>query len=211
MTQMFDLLFDSSSLRFGMDFLGMSSTATCHTHVVPLCHIAYGGHVYGGRPESLLNQPRWDGPRYRGYAMASSGVACFWTSRAAWRSMVGAGRSCHEGRPRAAEKAEGGARRRRHPGFQDRSPPRRLERVPGTTATPVRARPGCTSTRFPGCTAADRGFYRWGRRNVPSTDDDTLSHPPLQIVAMGMLASDSLNLEACVGLRRGKAMGFMVG
>src|ERR1700693_2550548 len=54
MTRMCALPVDSSSLRFGMDFLGMSCHGDCHTHIDALCHIAYGGHVYGGRPESLL-------------------------------------------------------------------------------------------------------------------------------------------------------------
>src|SRR3981081_4335039 len=54
MTHMFDLPIDSTSLRFGMDCLGMSCHGDCHTHIDALCHIAYGGHVYGGRPESLL-------------------------------------------------------------------------------------------------------------------------------------------------------------
>src|SRR3981081_4754852 len=57
MTRMFDLPVHSSSLRFGMDFLGMSCHGDCHTHIDALCHIAYGGHVYGGRAGWLLPHP----------------------------------------------------------------------------------------------------------------------------------------------------------
>src|SRR6202521_1967816 len=54
MTQMFDLPIDSTSLRFGMDFLGMSCHGDCHTHIDALCHIAYAGQLYGGRPATSV-------------------------------------------------------------------------------------------------------------------------------------------------------------
>jgi len=68
MTQMFDLPVGTSSLRFGMDFLGMSCHGDCHTHIDALCHIAYGGHVYGGRPESLLTSHGGSALDIAGYA-----------------------------------------------------------------------------------------------------------------------------------------------
>src|SRR5258708_37101488 len=63
MTQMFDLPVGASSLRFGMDFLGMSCHGDCHTHIDALCHIAYGGVAYGGPPETLLTRPGGRAPR----------------------------------------------------------------------------------------------------------------------------------------------------
>ena len=68
MTRMFDLPVDSSSLRFGMDFLGMSCHGDCHTHIDALNHIAYGGHVYGGRSESLLTSHGGTALDIAGYA-----------------------------------------------------------------------------------------------------------------------------------------------
>src|SRR5258708_25758116 len=52
MTQNHDILIGSSRLAFSMDFLGMECHGDCHTHIDALCHIAYGGLLYGGRPAS---------------------------------------------------------------------------------------------------------------------------------------------------------------
>jgi kynurenine formamidase len=44
-----DIDINSSGLRFGLDFLGMVCHGDCHTHVDALCHISYKGQTYGGR------------------------------------------------------------------------------------------------------------------------------------------------------------------
>jgi len=54
MTQMHDLDIGSGKLRFAMDFLGMDFHGDCHTHIDALCHIAYDGLLYGGRPASTV-------------------------------------------------------------------------------------------------------------------------------------------------------------
>lgn len=44
-------------LRFATDFLGMQFHGDCHTHIDALCHIAYKGQLYGGRPaESVTSR-----------------------------------------------------------------------------------------------------------------------------------------------------------
>jgi kynurenine formamidase len=45
-----DVPVDSSKVRFALDFLGMAAHGDCHTHVDALCHISYDGLVYNGRP-----------------------------------------------------------------------------------------------------------------------------------------------------------------
>ena len=54
MTQLHDWDIGSGTLRFATDFLGMDFHGDCHTHVDALCHIAYGDQLYGGRPASLV-------------------------------------------------------------------------------------------------------------------------------------------------------------
>ena len=45
----------SGSLRFATDFLGMQFHGDCHTHIDALCHIAYRGQLYNGRPAGLVS------------------------------------------------------------------------------------------------------------------------------------------------------------
>lgn len=44
----------SGSLRFATDFLGMQFHGNCHTHIDALCHIAYRGQLFNGRPAELV-------------------------------------------------------------------------------------------------------------------------------------------------------------
>ena len=41
-------------LRFATDFLGIQFHGDCHTHIDALCHIAYKGQLYNGRPANLV-------------------------------------------------------------------------------------------------------------------------------------------------------------
>jgi kynurenine formamidase len=43
-----DIDIGSGGLRFGLDFLGMACHGDCHTHVDALCHISYNGLTYNG-------------------------------------------------------------------------------------------------------------------------------------------------------------------
>ena len=45
-----DIDIGSSSLTFATDYLGLAFHGDCHTHMDALCHIAYRGLVYNGRP-----------------------------------------------------------------------------------------------------------------------------------------------------------------
>jgi kynurenine formamidase len=48
-SQAHDVPVDGSKVRFGLDFLGMACHGDCHTHVDALCHISYDGKTYNGR------------------------------------------------------------------------------------------------------------------------------------------------------------------
>jgi kynurenine formamidase len=51
-SQAHDVPVDGSKVRFGLDFLGMACHGDCHTHVDALCHISYDGKTYNGRDAS---------------------------------------------------------------------------------------------------------------------------------------------------------------
>jgi kynurenine formamidase len=44
-----DVPVDESKVGFGLDWLGMAAHGDCHTHVDALCHISYDGLTYNGR------------------------------------------------------------------------------------------------------------------------------------------------------------------
>ncbi len=45
-----DIDLGSNGLRFGLDFLGMACHGDCHTHIDALCHLSYKGLTYNGLP-----------------------------------------------------------------------------------------------------------------------------------------------------------------
>jgi kynurenine formamidase len=49
-SQAHDIDIGSGGLRFGLDFMGMACHGDCHTHVDALCHISYNGLTYNGHP-----------------------------------------------------------------------------------------------------------------------------------------------------------------
>lgn len=53
-TQGHDIDIGQSGLTFALDFLGMACHGDCHTHVDALCHIAYKGQTYNGKPATQV-------------------------------------------------------------------------------------------------------------------------------------------------------------
>src|SRR5262249_48393263 len=45
-----DIDIGSSTLTFATDYVGVAFHGDCHTHMDALCHIAYAGRVYNGKP-----------------------------------------------------------------------------------------------------------------------------------------------------------------
>jgi kynurenine formamidase len=45
-----DIDIGSSTVTFATDYVGLACHGDCHTHMDALCHIAYRGQVYNGRP-----------------------------------------------------------------------------------------------------------------------------------------------------------------
>jgi kynurenine formamidase len=200
MTQMFDTEVGSSSLRFAMDFLGMNFHGDCHTHIDALCHIAYGGHVYGGRPESLVTSHGAKALDITAYANGVVGRGVLLDiPRLRGTRWVEPGEAVTRAELEAAERAEGV---RLGEGdilvFRTGHHRRRLERGAWDNGYTGAGKAGLHVDTIPWMHERRiAAFLPDGDgETVPSTVDGIL-YPihPLQIVAMGMVASDSLNLE----------------
>ncbi len=203
------------SVGIATDFLGMQFHGDCHTHIDALCHIAYKGQLYNGRPAALVTSRGAadlditafasgiagrgvliDVPRYRGVKWLEPGEAV----------------SSDE--IEAVEKAQGV---RLGEGdlmvFRTGHHRRRLEL-------------GAWDPNYTGQGRAGlhpRSLTLLRQRKVaaflPDGDGETVPAPvdgvpypihPLQITAMGMCAADSLQLEelarACEAERRWEFM-----
>src|SRR5580704_8302004 len=96
-----DIDIGSSTLTFATDYLGLAFHGDCHTHMDALCHIAYKGQVYNGRPGGPARRAQI--PRRRLARARRGGDA-----RGTGGGRAGAG--CPAGRGR-------------HPAVPDRAPP----------------------------------------------------------------------------------------
>ncbi len=198
-----DIDINSNGLRFGLDFLGMACHGDCHTHVDELCHISYKGRTYNGLPAQEVLTTKGattlditsygtglvgrgvllDIPRFRGVKWLEPGEA---VTRAELEA-------CE--RAEGVELGEGDILV-----FRTGHHRRRLEL-------------GAWSNDYPPAGEGKAGLHvdtiPWMHERhiaaflpdgdgeaVPSTVDGMI-YPihPLQIVAMGMLASDSLQFE----------------
>jgi len=54
MTMTYDVGAGSGEPQFAMDFLGCEFHGDCHTHIDALCHVAYKGQLYNGKPISTV-------------------------------------------------------------------------------------------------------------------------------------------------------------
>ena len=200
MTQLHDWDIGSGSLRFATDFLGMNFHGDCHTHIDALCHIAYAGQLYGGRPASSVTSHGaqsidmddykegivgrgvlLDIPRLRGVPYLEPGEA---VTRAELE---------------AAERAQGV---RLEEGdilvFRTGHHRRRLERGAWDNGYSGEGKAGLHVDTIPWMHERKIVMFMpdGDGEAVPSTVDGIL-YPihALQVAAMGMVVSDSLNLE----------------
>jgi kynurenine formamidase len=201
-TQAHDIDIGSSGLTFALDYLGMAFHGDCHTHIDALNHIAYKGQVYNGHPANAVVTSKGgqaldiakladgvvgrgvllDVPRYRGVKWLEPGEA---VTRAELE---------------AVERAQGV-----HLGegdifvFRTGHHGRRLALGPWDNGYPPgEGKPGLHVDTIPWM--HERGIAAFlpdgDGETVPSNVEGML-YPihPLQIVAMGMCTSDSLQFE----------------
>jgi kynurenine formamidase len=63
-----DIPISASGLTFGMCFLGMVSHGDCHTHIDALNHVGYRGQLYNGKPTATLTSKGSDWGSIAAYA-----------------------------------------------------------------------------------------------------------------------------------------------
>ena len=198
-----DIDINSSGLRFGLDFLGMVCHGDCHTHVDALCHISYKGQTYGGRVATEVLTTKGattlDIANY-GNGLVGRGVLLD-IPRLRGVKWLEPGDAVTRAELEACEKAQGVEigegdifvfrtghhRRRLELGAWDNSWPPVGEGKAGLHVDTV---PWMHERRIAAFLPDGDG------EAVPSTVEGML-YPihPLQIAAMGMLASDSLQFE----------------
>ena len=201
-----DVPVDGSKVRFGLDWLGMAAHGDCHTHVDALCHISYGGVTYNGRragdvlmsngataqdiavyAEGVVGRGvLLDLPKYRGVRWLEPGEA---VTRAELEACADAqGVEFREGDFLVFR--TGHHRRRLELGPWDNSPPPVGE---GKAGLHVDAIPWMHERRI-------AAFLPDGDGEAVPSVVEGITYPihPLQVVAMGMLVSDSLQFEELV-------------
>jgi kynurenine formamidase len=205
-TQGHDIPVDSSPVRFGLDYLGMAAHGDTHTHVDALCHISYQGRTYNGSDASVVLRTNGatsqdiaayhlgvvgrgvllDIPKLRGVKWLEPGEA---VTRAELEA-------CEEAQGVRVGEGDifvfrtGHHRRRLELGPWDNSPPPAGEGKAGLHVDTV---PWMHERRI-------AAFLPDGDGEAVPSVVDGVTYPihPLQVVAMGMLVSDSLQFEDLV-------------
>ncbi len=213
-SQAHDIDIGSGGLRFGLDYLGMACHGDCHTHVDALCHVSYKGQTYNGKSATEVLTSKGattlDIANY-GHGLVGRGVLLD-IPRFRGVKWLEPGEAVTRAELEACERAEGVTlgegdifvfrtghhRRRLESGPWRNDPPPVGEGKAGLHVDTV---PWMHERRIAAFLPDGDG------EAVPSTVEGMI-YPihPLQIVAMGMLASDSLQLEelaaACEAERR---------
>jgi kynurenine formamidase len=201
-----DVPVDSSGVRFGVDWLGMGAHGDAHTHVDALCHVSYNGRAYNGRPVAEVMHSNGasrqdvasyanglvgrgvllDIPKHRGVKWLEPGEA---VTRAELEDLV-ASQHLDVGEGDILVFRTGHHRRRLELGAWDNNPPPVGE---GKAGLHVDAIPWMHERRI-------AAFLPDGDGETLPSVADGITYPihPLQVVAMGMLVSDSLQFEELV-------------
>ena len=198
-----DIDLQSSTLTYALDFVGLAFHGDCHTHMDALCHIAYKGMVYNGRPAQEVMTSRGataldvttysnglvgrgvllDVPRYRGVRWLEPGEA---VTRAELEAVeVAQGVRLGEGDIFVFR--TGHHRRRLELGAWDNSYPPAGQGKAGLHVDTIRWLHERKIAAF---------LPDGDGETVPSNVEGML-YPihPLQVTAMGMFVADSLQLE----------------
>ena len=201
-----DVPVDDSKVGFGLDWLGMAAHGDCHTHVDALCHISYGGLTYNGRPAAEVLPSTGataqdiaayhaglvgrgvllDIPRLRGVEWLEPGDAV----TAAELDACVAAQGVEVGEGDILVFRTGHHRRRLALGPWDNGAPPGGE---GKAGLHVDTIPWMHERRI-------AAFLPDGDGEAVPSVVDGIGYPihPLQVVAMGMLVSDSLQFEELV-------------
>lgn len=190
----------SGTLRFATDFLGMQFHGDCHTHIDALCHIAYRGQLYNGQPAGLVSTSGADALDITEYARGVVGRGVLLDiPRLRGVSWLEPGTAVGRTELEAAEKAQG-VRLGEGDLFVFRTGHHRRRRELGAWDNGYSGE-GKAGLHVDVMSLLHErhvaGFLPDGDGEVIPSSVEGIAYPihPLQITAMGMLASDSLNLE----------------
>jgi kynurenine formamidase len=190
----------SGSLRFATDFIGMQFHGDSHTHIDALCHIAYRGQLYNGLPATSVTTSGADVLDITEYGQGVVGRGVLLDiPRLRGVPWLEPGTAVTRAELEEAERSQGVSL---GPGdlfvFRTGHHRRRLELGPWDNGYTGEGKAGLHVDAMPLLHERQiAGFLPDGDgETVPGTVDG-IAYPvhPLQITAMGMLASDSLNLE----------------
>jgi kynurenine formamidase len=201
-----DVAVDGTKVGFGLDWLGMAAHGDCHTHVDALCHISYDGVTYNGRPAAEVLPSTGaseqdiaayhtgvvgrgvllDIPKLRGVKWLEPGEAV----TAAELDECAQSQGVEVGEGDILVFRTGHHRRRLELGAWDNSYPPGGE---GKAGLHVDAVQWMHEKRI-------AAFLPDGDGEAVPSVVDRVTYPihPLQVVAMGMLVSDSLQFEELV-------------
>jgi kynurenine formamidase len=201
-----DVPVDGSKVRFGLDYLGMACHGDTHTHVDALCHISYDGLTYNGRRAGEVLRSNGaseqdiaaystgvvgrgvllDIPKLRGVKWLEPGEA---VTRAELEECE-ASQGVRLGEGDILVFRTGHHRRRLELGAWDNSPPPAGE---GKAGLHVDTIPWMHERQI-------AAFLPDGDGEAVPSVVDGITYPihPLQVAAMGMLVSDSLQFEELV-------------
>jgi kynurenine formamidase len=193
----------SGPVTFATDYLGIAFHGDCHTHMDALCHIAYRGRVYNGRPAQQVMTSAGatgldvttyssglvgrgvllDAPRHRGVPWLEPGEA---VTRAELEA-IERDQGVRLGEGDILVFRTGDHRRRVELGAWDHSYPPEGQGKPGLHVDTI----GWMHER------RIAAFLPDGDGETVPSNVEGIRYPihPLQITAMGMLAADSLQLE----------------
>jgi kynurenine formamidase len=203
-----DIEVDESKVRFGLDYLGMACHGDTHTHVDALCHLSYDGLTYNGRPAREVL--RTNGATAQDIAAYSNGVVGRGVlldipklRGVRWIEPGEAVRRAELEECAATEGVElregdilvfrtGHHRRRLELGPWNNEPPPVGE---GKAGLHIDAIPWMHEKRI-------AAFLPDGDGEAVPSVVEGITYPihPLQVVAMGMLVSDSLQFEELVAV-----------
>ena len=193
----------SSGVRFALDFMGIACHGDCHTHVDALCHVSYRGKTYNGKPADEVVTSTGattqditayktgivgrgvllDLPRFRGVKWLEPGEA---VNRAELEACE-AGQRTRVGEGDILVFRTGHHRRRLELGPWDNAAPPQGQ---GKAGLHVDAIPWMHERKI-------AAFLPDGDGETAPSVVEGVTYPihALQIVAMGLLASDSLQFE----------------
>jgi len=200
MVQMHDVHSDLGEESFAMDYMACECHGDCHTHIDALCHVAYKGKLYNGKPVSSVTS---QGPTLMDITTMAHGVVgrgvMLDIPRLKGVKWLEPGEAVTREDLEAAEKAEGV---RLGEGdillFRTGHHRRRLELGAWNPGYDGEGRAGLHSTTM--LMLHERKvavFLPDGDGETVPSNVDGLPYPihPLQISAMGMTCADSLQFE----------------